>query len=98
MDSIPWVHYSREEGSLDYDRGFVRLQIHMNFDTIIYRQQPRVRSISRLGAFGVNCCRLRHRCVAISRAQATAAAAAWIKDGFKFLCFAAKTIGSAMKW
>jgi hypothetical protein len=89
MDSIPWVHYSREEGSLDYDRGFVCLQIHMNFDTIIYRQQP---------AFGVNCCRLRHRCVAISRAQATAAAAAWIKDGFKFLCSAAKTIGSTVKW
>jgi hypothetical protein len=38
-DSIPWVHHSREEGSLDYDGGFVRLQIHMNFDTIIYRQQ-----------------------------------------------------------
>jgi hypothetical protein len=37
-DSIPWVHHSREEGSLDYDGGFVRLQIHMNFDTIIYRQ------------------------------------------------------------
>jgi hypothetical protein len=29
----------REEGSLDYDGGFVRLQIHMNIDTIIYRQQ-----------------------------------------------------------
>jgi hypothetical protein len=29
----------REEGSLDYDGGFVRLQIHVNFDTIIYRQQ-----------------------------------------------------------
>jgi hypothetical protein len=39
MDSIPWVHHSREEGSLDYDGGFVRLQIHMNFDTIIYHQQ-----------------------------------------------------------
>jgi hypothetical protein len=38
MDSIPWVHHSREEGSLDYDGGFVHLQIHMNFDTIIYRQ------------------------------------------------------------
>jgi hypothetical protein len=36
---IPWDHHSREEGSLDYDGGFVRLQIHMNFDTIIYRQQ-----------------------------------------------------------
>jgi hypothetical protein len=38
-DSIPWVHHSREKGSLDYDGGFVRLQIHMNFDTLIYRQQ-----------------------------------------------------------
>jgi hypothetical protein len=28
----------REEGSLDYDEGFVRLQIHVNFDTIINRQ------------------------------------------------------------
>jgi hypothetical protein len=37
-DPIPWVHHSREEGSLDYDGGFVHLQIHMNFDTIIYRQ------------------------------------------------------------
>jgi hypothetical protein len=42
-DSIHWVHHSREEGSLDYDGGFVRLQIHMNFDTIIYHQQtPRM--------------------------------------------------------
>jgi hypothetical protein len=38
-DSIPWVHHSREEGSLDYDGGFVQLQIHMKFDTNIYRQQ-----------------------------------------------------------
>jgi hypothetical protein len=38
-DSIHWVHHSREEGFLDYDGGFVRLQIHLNFDTIIYRQQ-----------------------------------------------------------
>jgi hypothetical protein len=29
----------REEESLDYDGGFVRLQIHVNFDTIINRQQ-----------------------------------------------------------
>jgi hypothetical protein len=28
-----------EKGSLDYDVGFVCLQIHMNFDMIIYRQQ-----------------------------------------------------------
>jgi hypothetical protein len=33
------VHHSREEGSLDYDAGFVRLQIHMNFDTTINCQQ-----------------------------------------------------------
>jgi hypothetical protein len=39
MYAIPWVHHSREEGSLDYDRGFVHLQIHMNFNTIIYHQQ-----------------------------------------------------------
>jgi hypothetical protein len=39
MDSIHWVHHSREEESLDYDGGFVRLQIHMKFDTIVYHQQ-----------------------------------------------------------
>jgi hypothetical protein len=39
MDSIPWFHHSSEEGSLDYDGGFVFLQIHVNFDTIINRQQ-----------------------------------------------------------
>jgi hypothetical protein len=33
----------REEGSLDYDGGFVRLQIHINFDAIIYRQQRTLR-------------------------------------------------------
>jgi hypothetical protein len=38
-DSIPWVHHSREEGSLDYDEGFVRLQNHMKFDTNTQRQQ-----------------------------------------------------------
>jgi hypothetical protein len=47
-----------------------------------------VRSTPRLGIFGVNRYRLGHRCVAISRVQATAAAAVLIKDGFKFLCFA----------
>jgi hypothetical protein len=26
------------------------------------------------------------------------AAAAWIKDGLEFLCFAAKTVGSVAKW
>jgi hypothetical protein len=29
----------REEGSLDYDGGFVRLQIQINFDMTINRQQ-----------------------------------------------------------
>jgi hypothetical protein len=47
---------------------------------------------------GVNRCHLRHRCAAISRAQAPTAAAAWKKDGFEFLCFAVKTVGCAAKW
>jgi hypothetical protein len=55
-----------------------------------------VRSTTQLGAFGMNCCR--HRCTSISRAQATAATAVWKKDGFEFLCFAAKTVGFAAKW
>jgi hypothetical protein len=38
-NSIPWVYHSREEGSLDYDGGFVRLQTHMKFDTNIHHQQ-----------------------------------------------------------
>jgi hypothetical protein len=38
-DSIPWVHHSREEGSFDYNGGFVRMQIHMKFDTNIHHQQ-----------------------------------------------------------
>jgi hypothetical protein len=42
---VPQIRYLgfshlREEGSLDYNGGFVRLQIHVNFDTIINRQQP----------------------------------------------------------
>jgi hypothetical protein len=57
-----------------------------------------VRSSPRLGTFGVNRCCLWHRCAAISRAQAMAAAAAWIKDGLEFLCFAAKTVGCDAKW
>jgi hypothetical protein len=41
---VPRIRYLgfshlREEGSLDYDGGFVRLQIHMKFDTNIHRQQ-----------------------------------------------------------
>jgi hypothetical protein len=61
-------------------------------------RRPRVHSTTQLGAFGVNRCRLRHRCAVISRAQAQAAAAAWKKDGFEFHCFAAKTLGRAAKW
>jgi hypothetical protein len=57
-----------------------------------------MRSTPRLGAFGVNYCRLRHRCAAISRALGTEAAAAWKRDVFEFLCFAAKTVGCAAKW
>jgi hypothetical protein len=30
----------REEGSLDYDGGLVRLQLHLNFNTNIHRQHP----------------------------------------------------------
>jgi hypothetical protein len=37
-DLIPWVNHSREEGPLDYDGGFVHLQVHLNFNTNIYRQ------------------------------------------------------------
>jgi hypothetical protein len=35
----------REEGSLDYDGGLVHLQVQMNFDTIINRQQWEPRKI-----------------------------------------------------
>jgi hypothetical protein len=57
-----------------------------------------MRSTTRLGAFGVNRYRLQYRCAAISRAQATVAAAACKKNGFEFLCFAAKIVGCATKW
>jgi hypothetical protein len=60
--------------------------------------RPLVRSTTRLGAFGVNHCRLWHRWAAINRAQAPSAAAAWKKDGFEFLCFATKTVVCAAKW
>jgi hypothetical protein len=36
--------------------------------------------------------------MAISLGQATAATAAWKKDGFKFLCFVAKTFGCVAKF
>jgi hypothetical protein len=58
-------------------------------------RRSRVWSTTRLSAFGVNRYRLWHKCAAISRAQATAAASAWKEDGFEFLCFAAKTIDCA---
>jgi hypothetical protein len=38
-DLIPWVHHSREEGSLDYDGRLVCLQVYLKFNTIIHRQQ-----------------------------------------------------------
>jgi hypothetical protein len=49
-------------------------------------RRPRVRSTTRLGAFGVNRCRLRHMCAAISRAQAPAAAVAWKRMAFSLFC------------
>jgi hypothetical protein len=61
-------------------------------------RRPHVRPTTRLSAFGVNHCRLRHRCTAISRAQVTAAATAWIKDGLEFLYFASKIVGFSTKW
>jgi hypothetical protein len=36
----------REEGSIDYDGGFVRLQVHLKFNTNIHRQQGRLRGMS----------------------------------------------------
>jgi hypothetical protein len=38
-DSIPLVHHSREEGSLDYDGRLVRYQVYLKFNTNIYRQE-----------------------------------------------------------
>jgi hypothetical protein len=38
-DSIPWVHHSREEGSLDYDGRLVLLQVYLKFNMIIHHQQ-----------------------------------------------------------
>jgi hypothetical protein len=52
---------------------------------------------TRLGSFGVNHCRLRHRCAVISRAQAPTAVAAWKNDGFEILCFVAKIVGCTAK-
>jgi hypothetical protein len=60
-------------------------------------RRPRVHSTTQLRVFGVNRCRLWDKCAAIS-AQAPVVAAAWKKDGFEFLCFAAKTVGCATKW
>jgi hypothetical protein len=42
VPQIRYLEFShlKEEGSIDYDRGFVRLQIHVNFDMIIYLQHP----------------------------------------------------------
>jgi hypothetical protein len=56
-----------------------------------------VRSTTRLGAFWVNRSLLWHRCAAISRLQAPAAATTLKKDGFEFLCFAAKAVGCVVK-
>jgi hypothetical protein len=68
-----------------------------NEECLPLHENAAVRS-TRLGTFGVNHCRLRHRCAVISRAQEMAVAAVWINDGLEFLCFVAKTIGSTAKW
>jgi hypothetical protein len=49
-DSIPWVH-TREEGSLDYDGGFVCLQVHFKFNTNIYRQHAHSKYIILIDGF-----------------------------------------------
>jgi hypothetical protein len=36
MDSIPWVHHLREEGSLDYEGRLVGLQVYLKFNMIIH--------------------------------------------------------------
>jgi hypothetical protein len=41
----------REEGSLDYDGGLVRLQVQMNFDTIINCQQSRIKNFCAFYSF-----------------------------------------------
>jgi hypothetical protein len=61
-------------------------------------RRQRVRSTPRLSAFRVNRCCLQHRCAMINHAQETTAAAVWKKDGFRFLCFAVKTVGCTVKW
>ena len=47
-DSIPWDHHSRDEGPLDYDEGFVCLQVQTNFAMIIKRQQILMSAPSRV--------------------------------------------------
>jgi hypothetical protein len=46
-----------------------------------------MRSTSRLGAFGVNRCRLRYWCAAISHEQAPVADAAWKKGWLRISLF-----------
>jgi hypothetical protein len=51
LHNVPWIRYLgfshlREEGSLDYDGGFVRLQIQTNFDATINRQHTTLHSLN----------------------------------------------------
>jgi hypothetical protein len=40
----------REEGSLDYDGGLVRLQVQLKFDMNIHRQQSVIQGLAELVA------------------------------------------------
>jgi hypothetical protein len=60
MHIVPQIRYVgfshlREEGSLDYDGGFVRLQIHMKFDMNIHRQQWRAFVAIQVVLLGETC-------------------------------------------
>jgi hypothetical protein len=53
-------------------------------------RRPHVHSTTRLGVFGVNRYRLRHRCAAIRHVQAPAAVAAWKKRWLRISLFCSK--------
>jgi hypothetical protein len=92
--------YNDNEGVHEAGRGRQQYDVRMaeqRGGVCLCMRRPRVRSSTRHDAFGVNCCRLRHRCAAISPAQAMAGDAAWKKNDFEFLSFEAKTVGCTAK-
>jgi hypothetical protein len=95
-----WCHrWRHREGVHEAGRGRRQYDVKMlsNDGCLPLREKAHVHSTTWLGAFGVSRYRLRHRCAAISRAQAAAVAAAW-KMMASNLCFAAKTVGCTAKW